>query len=235
MSYKTASKEEGMIFYTEDVAITLLDHLGGDLSVVNAARVSFNTAHDTLEENDDKLIYYLMRERHGSPFEHNIFKFLVEVPLFVRSEHHRHRVGHSYNEMSGRYTEMQPIFYYPKNNVRKRVGKPGHYNYEPVNEDLEFWYIDELMEQCERAWNIYLKAIEKGIAPEVARMHLPLNICTKYYWTCNARSLMHFLSLRNAPNALYEIRKVAQLAEIGFKQHMPITYNAFVKHGRVAP
>src|SRR3954447_22197001 len=121
-------------------SVSVLDHgflaldgaLASDLAVVNAARVSFNQATDEMTERDEGLIRFLMRNRHGSPFEHGYFRFLVKAPLLVVREHHRHRAGHSYNEWSGRYSQMEPEFYVP-DFVRAQVGKPGAYTFEPVD------------------------------------------------------------------------------------------------------
>src|SRR5438046_4957214 len=121
--------------------IPVLDHgfvaldgaLATDLAVVNGARVSFNQRSQSLTERDAGLIRFLMREGHGSPFEHGYFRFIVKAPLFVVREHHRHRAGHSYNEWSGRYSKMEPEFYVP-DYVRTQVGKPGAYSFEPVDD-----------------------------------------------------------------------------------------------------
>src|SRR5215210_4348781 len=119
--------------------VPVLDHgfvaldgsLASDLAVVNGARVSFNQASDEMTERDAGLIRFLMRERHGSPFEHGYFRFVVKAPLFVVREHHRHRSGHSYNEWSGRYSKLEADFYVP-DYVRTQVGKPGAYTFEPA-------------------------------------------------------------------------------------------------------
>src|SRR3954454_22492933 len=121
--------------------IPLLDHgflaldgaFAGDLAVVNAARVSFNVSSEEMTERDEGLIRFLLRERHGTPFEHGYFRFLVKAPLFVVREHHRHRAGHSHNEWSGRYSKLEAEFYVPEN-VRTQVGKPGSYSFEPVDD-----------------------------------------------------------------------------------------------------
>src|SRR5579872_2797490 len=109
--------------------------LASDLAVVNGARVSFNQSSQSLGERDEGLIRYLMRDRHGSPFEHGYFRFIVKAPLFVVREHQRHRAGHSYNEWSGRYSKMEAEFYVP-DNVRTQVGKPGAYTFEPVEPEV---------------------------------------------------------------------------------------------------
>jgi thymidylate synthase (FAD) len=170
--------------------------LASDLAVVNGARVSFNQESDELSERDEGLIRFLIRERHGSPFEHGYFRFLVKAPIFVVREHHRHRAGHSYNEWSGRYSKMEPEFYVPEN-VRTQVGKPGAYSFEPVDEATREAARREIEENGARAFQAYERMLEQGVAKEVARAVLPLGTYTKYYWSCNPRSLMHFCGLRN--------------------------------------
>ncbi len=109
--------------------------LASDLAVVNGARVSFNSTSDEWTERDGGLIRFLMRDHHGSPFEHGYFRFIVKAPIFVVREHHRHRAGHSYNEWSGRYSKMEAEFYVP-DFVRSQVGKPGAYTFEPVEPEV---------------------------------------------------------------------------------------------------
>ena len=222
--------------------VSVLDHgfvaldaaLATDLAVVNGARVSFNQASDEMTERDGGLIRFLMREGHGSPFEHGYFRFIVKAPLFVVREHHRHRAGHSYNEWSGRYSKMEPEFYVP-DYVRTQVGKPGAYSFEPVDEQTREAARDEIAENARRAFQAYERMLEQGIAKEVARSVLPLSTYTKYYWSCNPRSLMHFCSLRNHEAAQYEIREYAAAAESFLERLMPVTHQAFVERGRVAP
>jgi thymidylate synthase (FAD) len=208
--------------------------LATDLAVVNGARVSFNEAHQELDDRDAGLVRFLMRERHGSPFEHGYFRFLVKAPIFVVREHHRHRAGHSYNEWSGRYSKMEAEFYVP-DFVRTQVGKPGSYTFEPVDEATREAVRREIEETAERAFESYERMLEQGVAKEVARSVLPLATYTKYYWSCNPRSLMHFCSLRNSEFAQYEIRQYAAAAESFLERLMPITHAAFVDAGRNAP
>lgn len=222
--------------------IRVLDHgyvaldaaLADDLAVVNGARVSFNQESDELTERDSGLIRFLMREGHGSPFEHGYFRFIVKAPLFVVREHHRHRAGHSYNEWSGRYSKMEPEFYVPEY-VRTQVGKPGAYRFEPVEDDIRDAARSEIEENAKRAFDSYERMLEQGVAKEVARAVLPLSTYTKYYWSCNPRSLMHFCSLRNHEAAQYEIRQYAAAAESFLERLMPVTHAAFAERGRVAP
>jgi thymidylate synthase (FAD) len=185
-------------------------------------------------ERDEGLIRFLIRERHGSPFEHGYFRFVVKAPLFVVREHHRHRAGHSYNEWSGRYSKMEPEFYVPEN-VRTQVGKPGAYSFEPVEDDVRENAQREIEENAIRAFQAYERMLEQGVAKEVARSVLPLSTYTKYYWSCNPRSLMHFCSLRNHEAAQYEIRQYAAAAESFLERVMPVTHAAFVANDRTAP
>jgi len=208
--------------------------LASDLAVANGARVSFNQAAQELSERDEGLIRFLMRDRHGSPFEHGYFRFVVKAPIFVVREHHRHRAGHSYNEWSGRYSKMKAEFYIP-DNVRTQVGKPGSYTFEPVDEGTREAAREEIERSAREAFAAYERMLELGVAKEVARSVLPLNMYTTYYWSCNPRSLMHFCSLRNSEFAQYEIRQYAQAAETFLARHMPVTHAAFVANDRTAP
>lgn len=205
-----------------------------DLSVVNSARVSFNKRQDVLAEDDDKLIKFLMNNRHGTPFEQNFFRFHVKAPIFVFREWHRHRIGVSINEWSARYSELQPDFYIP-DNVRSQVGKPGHYTFEPVEDWLKEHFQQGLKDQSELAYYRYTKFIEAGLAKEQARFFLPVNIYSEMYWSCNARSLMSFLSLRNTDKAQWEIAQYAKAMEEVFAEQMPITAKAFIDNGRICP
>jgi len=222
--------------------VPVLDHgflaldaaLASDLAVVNGARVSFNQAAQEMTERDEGLIRFLMRDRHGSPFEHGYFRFLVKAPIFVVREHHRHRAGHSYNEWSGRYSKLEPEFYVP-DYVRTQVGKPGAYTFEPVDETTRDAARKEIEDNALRAFQAYERMLEQGVAKEVARAVLPLSTYTKYYWSCNPRSLMHFCSLRNSEDAQFEIRQYAAAAESFLEKLMPVTHAAFVDRGRTAP
>jgi thymidylate synthase (FAD) len=205
-----------------------------DLAVVNGARVSFNQESQELTERDEGLIRFLMRDRHGSPFEHGYFRFIAKAPLFVVREHHRHRAGHSYNEWSGRYSKMEAEFYVPEY-VRTQVGKPGAYTFEAVDPSVRALARDEIEKNARRAFATYELLLEQGVAKEVARTVLPLSMYTKYFWSCNPRSLMHFCSLRNHESAQFEIRAYAEAAESFLAKLMPVTHAAFVAGGRVAP
>ena len=222
--------------------VDVLDHgflaldaaLASDLAVVNAARVSFNQSSDEMTDKDAGLIRFLMRDRHGSPFEHGYFRFIVKAPLFVVREHHRHRAGHSYNEWSGRYSRLEPEFYVP-DFVRTQVGKPGAYSFDPVDDETRDTARREITADAERAFATYERLLEQGVAKEVARSVLPLATYTKYLWSCNPRSLMHFCSLRNHDAAQFEIRRYAAAAESFLEKTMPVTHAAFLANGRQSP
>jgi thymidylate synthase (FAD) len=222
--------------------INVLDHgfvrldssMADDMSVVNSARVSFGKRSTTFKLEDDALLRYLMKNRHGTPFEHNALRFHVRAPIFIFREWQRHRIG-SFNEMSARYMELPGLWYIPEyDHVRVRVGKPGHYTYEPatLTQAQEFCYALEVA--CSEDYAGYT-LWSKIIAPEQARMFLHVNHYSEMYWTVNARSLMNFLSLRNHPTAQWEIQQYAKVIEDIWQYLMPSTAQAFIDGGRIAP
>jgi thymidylate synthase (FAD) len=223
--------------------IRVLDHgfvrldaaMADDLSVANSARVSFGRRKEELDDSDRGLIRFLMRERHGTPFEHNAFRFHIRCPLFVAREWFRHRVG-SFNEFSMRYARATDDFYVPEaEDVRTQVGKPGAYSFEPVSDELAEETREQLQEVYEQAYAAYEQLVEKGVARELARAVLPVGAYTEFYWTVNARSLMNFISLRAAESAQREIRRYAEACERYLAECMPVTYEAFIANDRTAP
>ena len=171
----------------------------------------------------------------NTPFEHNAFRFHIRCPIFVAREWMRHRVG-SFNEFSMRYAKATDDFYVPDpEDVRTQVGKPGSYTFEPVDPELAERTREELRAVYDAAYETYERLVEAGVARELARCVMPVGAYTEFYWTINARSLMNFLSLRNAETAQREIRRYAEACERFLEQHMPVTYEAFVANGRVAP
>jgi thymidylate synthase (FAD) len=215
--------------------VRLDDSMADDLSVVNSARVSFGKRHEEMQKGDSNLIEYLMRNRHGTPFEHTAFRFHVKAPIFIFREWQRHRIG-SFNEMSARYMELPGEWYLPEpENVRVRVGSPGHYTYERAEISVAGSYLSELYEDCERSYAGYKRALRNGIAPEQARLFLHVNHYSEMYWTVNARSLMNFLSLRAAPTAQWEIQQYAEVVQEIFSEKMPVTFQAWLNNGNVAP
>lgn len=205
--------------------IELEDFFGGDLAVVNAARVSFAASQQELGESGEGLVRYLMSNGHGTPFEHSVFKFRVKAPLFVAREWMRHRIG-SYNEWSQRYSTITNEFYIP-DYVRTQVGKPGAYSYEVLEPGKTLRALQTLDNAHNAAFQAYEELLELGVARELAARVLPTTVYTMFIWTVNARSLMNFLALRNSPHAQHEIRVYAQLAETIFAERMPVTHAAF--------
>lgn len=230
--------------------VYLRDVSASDDSVIEAMLVS-TRGDDVRKIWDDEgiegiegRIRFLMKNRHGTPFEHTYFKFFVKAPIAVFREFHRHRIGWSYNEESGRYKQLKPEFYIPPpERPLVQTGKPGHYVMEPGSS----WMYQEMYSHMEasfkQAYGQYELLLEDGIAREVARGVLPVYIMSSMYASCNARSLMAFLSLRtDEPESMFPSKPmweidqlVAREFELTFKAYMPLTYKAFNEFGRVAP
>lgn len=206
--------------------VRLVQAQASDLSVLAAARVSGGVSYEDAskgERDDRRLIRYLLRHRHGTPFEHNSLTFLVKAPIFVVREWHRHRVGWSYNEVSGRYTELEEEFYVP---ALVRVPAATNRQGSVVADWDEFGHrhvLESVAWSTSNSFDTYRKLLSAGVAREMARIVLPLNTYTSFYATCNARSLMHFLDLRLAEDAQWEIRQYAQALAVLFGEVMPIT------------
>ncbi|MFD4608308.1 FAD-dependent thymidylate synthase [Streptomyces sp. NPDC058440] len=232
--------------FRSDVTVDLIKHAATDTDVASAARVSTIGGESRFTEATEKdagLINYLMRDRHGSPFEHTSFTFYVEGPIFVIREFFRHRAGWSYNEESGRYKQLQPVFYKPADGrPLRQIGKPGKYEFTAGDYKQQRAVSGDITRISTEAYETYTRLLDLGVAREVARMVLPVNIYSSFYATCNARSLMHFLSLRTTDETAKfpsfpqrEIEMVAEKMEDFFHFHMPETWAAFQRNGRVAP
>ena len=232
------------IEFTSEMTVELTDKMGCDHSVTKAARVS--TLGDTTEYSEQSeagLINYLVKHRHGSPFEHTSMTFRIEAPIFVFREFMRHRIGFSYNEASARYSAIPPKFYvYSAERPLVQKGKSAHPKLVAGTNEQQ-----AIVQACtERAYDAALYQYEwmlvAGIANEVARAVLPVGIYSTMYVTCNARSLMAFLSLRIddprntfATKPQWEIEQVALKMDTIFADLYPLTYIAFNGNGRVAP
>lgn len=236
--------------FRSDMTVELVRSSASDSDVLFAARVS-TQGEQTLESAQDEsvdatrskgLINYLMRDRHGSPFEHNSMTFYVQAPIFVFREFMRHRMA-SYNEESGRYRQLNPVFYVPapeRNLVQ--VGKPGAYDFLPGTPEQSAQVGAEVRAVATEAFASYERMLASGVAREVARIVLPLTIYSSMYVTMNARSMMNFLSLRTKREGTHfpsfpqrEIEMVAEKMEEHFAALMPLTFEAFNTNGRVAP
>lgn len=233
--------------FRSDIGVKLIDSMGSDLGLARAAWVSTKGVEADAAELDqakiDGLLGFLLKNRHGTPFEHGSMTFLVEAPIFVFREWHRHRVGWSYNEESGRYTQLKPVFYVPdaERNLQQ-VGKPGHYEFVPGDEGQLAIVRQTIRDSSIKSYDRYEHMLSRGIAKEVARMVLPVNTYSSMYATCNPRSLMSFLSLRTkSEDSLFksfpqrEIEMGAEKMEAEFARLFPVTHGAFVSAGRVSP
>lgn len=230
-----------------DMTVVMRDYMGGDESVIEAMLVSSEDDEVTQACLEEKTTYgrinFLMENRHGTPFEHNAMKFYVEAPICVFREWHRHRIAWSYNEMSGRYKELEPMFYIPdRDRALVQEGKPGHYIFVPGTEYQYEELVLDLTESYQFVYDKYQKQLANGIAKEVARLVLPVGIYSAMYATTNARALMAFLSLRTKDEdstfpsyPQREIEMAAEKMEAVFSQLFPLTYKSFCQNGRVSP
>ena len=205
--------------YGDDIGcVELVDHLGSDLSVVNSARVSFGVHKELLEEKDEKLIKYLIKHRHTSTLEHCVITFRFKVPLFIRSQHHRHRTW-SYNEISRRYTDINLEFYEPKEFRTQHKSNRQASNSDKCSNPLvvygsDNWgwsgYAAELVEKHHKSCvEFYEALLRAGVCREQARGVLPQNLYTEYYGTVNLNNLFKFIDLRDHEGAQWEIQCVA--------------------------
>jgi thymidylate synthase (FAD) len=207
--------------------IRLVGTLGGDDAVVQSARVSFGSGSKG-EEKDRRLIAYLLRHGHETPFEHAVFKFHVKCPFFVARQWFRHRWA-SYNEISGRYTTFdEGEMHLPEAlrvpDAENRQGSTGRL--EPERERV---LLEAIETHQQETWTLYARLLEEGVAKEIAREVLPLSTYTQFYWTVNARSLMNFIRLRAERHAQYEIRIYALAFLEVFRLKMPWTCEAFLE------
>lgn len=235
------------IRFRSDVSVELIKAAASDADVIWAARVSTKGEQSlddvaTDPERSRGLINYLMRDRHGSPFEHSSMTFFVQAPIFMWREHFRHRIA-SYNEESGRYKVLEPVFYVPGPERKLiQIGKAGAYEFIDGSPEQHELVTAQTKHVCETAYAAYQTMLDAGIAREVARIVLPVTIYSSAYVTMNARAMMNFLSLRTKSDDSHfpsfpqrEIEMVAERYEAEWAKLMPLTHAAFVANGRVAP
>lgn len=235
-----------------DLDVRMIQKMGGDHMVVAAAKVSIlgeeamSYAKPELADSNYGLINYLMGFRHGTPFEHAAVTFFVRAPIFVWREWHRHRIGFSYNEESGRYKQLEPVFYIPDRErpMMKVDGwKPGRPRFlRCEDDDVYAKLVANLTESYKLAYRSYEDNLALGIDPGLARDCLPVGIYSSCWVTCNPRSLMAYLSLRThdldakyVSYPLHEIELAAKACEKIFEEGWPLTYKAFLANGRVGP
>lgn len=267
----TSTKPKSEHFqYTSEITVNYIDHMGDDARIAMAAWVS-PSIKAGLEKEGLKpgsvsgVNGYMMKHRHGTPFEHSCIQMYVHAPIFVWREWHRHRIAFSYNEESARYKTLEPVFYIPPRNrpmMKVDNWKPGRpkfltiddYIFEQANGQSsgigtkikgDAFYADmiaDMMKGYHEEYDRYLRQLDRMIDPGLARDNLPVGIYSSCWVTTNPRALMHFLSLRTHDEAakfisypLYEMEVAARKVEELLARYWPITYANFVKEGRVAP
>lgn len=233
-----------MPWFSSNLTVEYVDHMGSDERVIEAMLASTDkiAAADDLARTPGR-INWLMRDKHGSPFEHTALTAYVEAPIKVFREWHRHRIGFSYNEMSGRYVILPDRFYVaPPERPLVQIGRPGHYTYIAGTTDQYAQYLTLTEGAHNRAYVTYEKLLELGIAKEAARDVLGTGIYSKMFVTLNLRSAFSFLALRtNDPRAhhpskpMWEIEQCALALEVIVATHWPLAYEAFNMNGRVSP
>ena len=215
--------------------VDYVNHMGDDLTVVNSARVSFGVEKEKIDGRDKKLINYLIKHRHTSTLEHNLITFRFTVPLYVRSQHHRHRTW-SYNEISRRYTDVNINFYEPETFRTQHKSNRQASNAEELidrNTIVPQHGGFELTASClmrmhhKLSLKLFNNLIEVGVCREQARGVLPQNMYTEYYGTCSLLNALKFISLRSHEGAQWEIRKVAEAMLEILEDLYPITIGAY--------
>ena len=207
------------------VDVELIDHMGSDASVVNAARVSFGKRITEMSEGDTKLIRYLAKHNHWSPFGHASLQFRIKAPIFVARQLVKHQIGLTWNEISRRYVDYEPEFY----EVDKWRGRPvdkkqgsSEENIEWINRSIRTSALQDQVENVALAnYNLMIGA---GVAPEQARMILPQSMMTEWYWSGTLYAFARICNLRCAEDAQYETRIVANLINDECEKLFPISW-----------
>ena len=221
--------------YSDNIgSVEYVEHMGSDLTIVNSARVSFGKQKMTLDTRDEKLIKYLMEHKHTSTLEHNIVTFRFCVPLFVRSQHHRHRTW-SYNEISRRYTEVDIKFYEPPEFRTQHKSNRQASNVKDTIDPIVYAFEDGgtlkasslIKRHHEHSLDLYNSLLDSGICREQARGVLPQNMYTEYYGTVNLNNVLKFIELRTHMGAQWEIQKVAEACLEIASNLWPITMKAY--------
>lgn len=201
--------------------IGLIDHLGTESTLVNAARVSFGKMKEEMDDKDIVLLDYLIENKHTSPMEHVVFTFSVHCPLFVRGQWHRHRTW-SYNEISRRYTEVDLEFYTPPK-IRQQAKSDRQASVEADFDDTELRA--QISQHNEASLKLYNKLLDAGVCREQARGVLPQNMMVTFWATVDLSNLIHFLELRDSEHAQWEIRQYAEAIKQLIKPVVPNVFN----------
>jgi thymidylate synthase (FAD) len=241
--------EKSVDLYGDEIGrVDYISHMGSDLTVVNSARVSFGTQRDALDKRDRKLIRYLIAHKHTSTLEHCVITYKFTVPLYIRSQHHRHRTW-SYNEISRRYTEKNLQFYCPREFRTQHKSNRQASNSEELIDPYLYKKPDEKVieafhpsasetysQHCMHSLLLFEELINKGVCREQARGVLPQTLYTEYYGTVNLNNLLKFISLRLHDGAQWEIQKVAEACLEIATDLFPVTVRSFrdiTGHGKV--
>ena len=207
--------------------VRLVDFMGDDVAIVQAARTSYGQGTKTNSE-DRSLIRYLMRQKHTSPFEMVEFKFHIKLPIFIARQWIRHRTA-NVNEYSGRYSEMRDEFYVPEAEVIKMQSSDNKQG--RADEVLAKNYTNKIIKNFttsqENSYSEYKKVVDEGLAREIARINLPLSTYTEWYWKIDLHNLFHFLKLRMDKHSQYEIRVYANIIADILKECVPLAFEAF--------
>ena len=220
--------------------VDYVEHMGSDLTIVNSARVSFGKHKDAIDEKDERLINYLVRHKHTSTFEHNLVTFRFCVPLFVRSQHHRHRTW-SYNEISRRYTDVDIQFYEPDKFRTQHKSNRQASNADELHDPLIAFQHPKMANETTKKASEMIKShnmnslklfdnlLDAGVCREQARGVLPQNMYTQYYGTVNLSNLLKFVNLRTHEGAQWEIQKVAEACLEIATDLWPVAVGAYKK------
>lgn len=218
--------------------VELVQSMGEDITVVNSARVSFGVQKDVLDEKDKRLINYLIKHKHTSTLEHNIATFRIKVPLFIRSQHHRHRTW-SYNEISRRYTDTNLQFYIPQSyRTQHTSNRQASNSNNLINPQMGVYNIELESRLCNEAVSCHVDnslllfedMIKKGVSREQARMILPQNLYTEYYATANLNNILKFIDLRTHEGAQWEIQELARKILEIIKDLWPESVKSFINN-----
>jgi thymidylate synthase (FAD) len=235
--------------------VSLVDHMGNDLRIVNAARVSFGKISSTFSNSDAKLLNYLAEHKHLSPFRHAMLTFHVKAPEFIMRQWYKHVVGcewtsgegrfvdHAWNEISGRYAEYEPEFYIPesfrpqsKDNKQASMAGDlgdniiGSPNWDDYDRSGVTTVRGNYKSALQEVYLTYKKLIEAGVAKEQARCLLPVSFYTEVYWTCSLQAAVHFIKLRQHAGAQYEIQEFAKALDVFVSERFPIAAEALKNH-----
>lgn len=215
--------------------VSLINHMGDDLAIVQAAQSSFSRFSEAYGEREQKILRSLMREKHGVPFEHVALTYRLKMPIFVARQLVKHRMS-SWSEHSARYSKFEIEYYLPAlDGVRAQEGKPMEYRYVTADVAVASQFIQRLADWCEQGMANYQWAMDNGVAREQARMFVPINAYTTITWTLNVRSLLNVLALRNDSHAQEETRVFAEGMEQLAERVIPDTLKAFNEFGRIVP